>query len=355
MFRLRRHFQPGRGMTRACVVSGRWLLAGLLSLAATGARAGETLESFPPLTALVMLTLLGSFTLHLFLYPDVLRSPYRKPVILLALGSIPLTLLWSTVARTHPGLALLGFAAILTVTLFTLNHWVRQAGFHTVKQLLLQEVAEKTSSLQDIHSELTSTREALLAANQELQTLTYVDPVTGLYPRPYFNRQLLYEWHSARREQHPLSLIMVAVDHWQELQQHGESACQEILRSLAGMLQDQFQRGSDTLCRIEDNTFAVLLPNTLPGHALELADQLRQKVARRPPANHPEAPRVSASLGVGGLIPRQDQYPAVLFAAVEQALARVIRDGSNGCQLANGYPSAPRANQARSQPSSTGR
>lgn len=118
-----------------------WPTGFLLSLASAAAWAGEPVMALPPLTALVLLTLLASVTVHLWQCPGVLRSRYRKPMLLLALGSFAATLLWSSFTHTQQGLSLLGFATILTATLCTLNYWTRQAELHSMKRLLEEELA----------------------------------------------------------------------------------------------------------------------------------------------------------------------------------------------------------------------
>lgn len=118
-----------------------WPTGFLLSLASTAAWAGEPVVALPPLTALVLLTLLASVTVHLWQCPGVLRSRYRKPMLLLVPGSFAATLLWSSFTHAQQGLSLFGFATILTATLCTLNYWTRQAELQAMKQLLQEELA----------------------------------------------------------------------------------------------------------------------------------------------------------------------------------------------------------------------
>lgn len=352
----------------------RWPAGFGLSLISVAARADESVAGLPPLTALVLLTLIASLTLHLWFYPDALRSSFRKPILLLGLGSLATTLLWSSFAPGHQGIALLGFAAILTGTLFTLNHWVRQAGFASVKKLLLQELAQQTASQRNVpaapeslhqtphsadqalHSSMPGSMPSSMPIQSPMPSPAFTDALTRTFQRQYFDRQLVYEWHSAQREQHPLSLMLIEIDHWQGLNdQHGRDAGEKALCAVVEVLQYSFQRGSDTLCRYDEQTFAVLLPNTLPADALALAEQVRQSLARSPLDKRARRFRVTASSGVGGMIPQPGDDPEVLLSAVGQALQRARQDGCNGCRLATRYPTGSRSSQPRSQPSSTGR
>ena len=72
---------------------------------------------------------------------------------------------------------------------------------------LKEQVSEKTASLN------TQARD-LLAANKQLEVLTYQDGLTGLYNRRYFDKNLTMEINRHYRQKQPLSLILADIDHF---------------------------------------------------------------------------------------------------------------------------------------------
>ena len=66
----------------------------------------------------------------------------------------------------------------------------------------------------DAYRALGESQMQLVEKNQELQRLTNVDGLTGLNNRRYFEESMEAEWQRALRGQHPVSILMIDVDHF---------------------------------------------------------------------------------------------------------------------------------------------
>jgi diguanylate cyclase (GGDEF)-like protein len=108
----------------------------------------------------------------------------------------------------------------------------------------------------------------------EFQRLALTDDLTGLANRRGFREELERLAASAERHAIPLSLLLLDVDNFKEVNdEHGHAAGDEILREIALMLRQRI-RASDLAARIGGDEFAVLLPHTSEEEAAVVARDL---------------------------------------------------------------------------------
>ncbi len=201
---------------------------------------------------------------------------------------------------------------------------------------LAEEVKQQTASLEAKNYELLIARTALEEVNRDLKALSITDGLTGAYNRLYFDRQFLIEWQRSRREQTPLSLVLVDIDHFKALNdRHGHLAGDQGLKDIVRHMQAVFQRASDVVCRYGGEEFVVLLPNTPPEQATAAAEKLRQLVEATPMRYNGADIRYTVSIGIGGLVPAVAHQPLDLLSATDQALYQVKRRGRNGICVAD--------------------
>jgi two-component system chemotaxis response regulator CheY len=121
--------------------------------------------------------------------------------------------------------------------------------------------------------------ERLLNLEARLQRLAAHDSLTGL-----LNRRALYdaaslELERAARTRSPISLILLDVDHFKNVNdQYGHLVGDEVLRLLARTLQHQ-KRSYDQVGRWGGEEFLVLLPQTTPADGAVVAERLRASIA----------------------------------------------------------------------------
>ena len=128
----------------------------------------------------------------------------------------------------------------------------------------------------DMACSLARLRRQLSEARDQLAHHTRLDDLTGAMNRRFFFQQAHRECSRARRYGHPLSCLMVDVDHFKNLSEtFGYGAGDAVLKTVATILR-QWTRDSDLVARFSDHKFAILLPDT----AVEGATQAREKITR---------------------------------------------------------------------------
>lgn len=169
---------------------------------------------------------------------------------------------------------------------------------------------------------------------EEVNRRAETDPLTGLANRRRFDESLQRELSHSDRFGHPVSLVLVDLDHFKCVNDsHGHQAGDAVLRSVAHMLADGV-RAVDLCARLGGEEMAILLPQTTAAGAFELADRLRRRIAGRPIRYNDTEIAVTASFGVAS-------YPDVvgvrdgLFQAADAALYGAKHDGRNCVKLAD--------------------
>jgi len=303
--------------------------------AAENADLNELTFSFSPAFALAVAVLFLFTCIQLWMHADAHKKPFAGRLLLSLVAGVFVCWLIAEKLNLSEHAQLLSLSIALAVALSIISHIARMASFESLRTLLLQEVAQKTVILEEKNLELKGTQRQLRIANIELKALSFTDALTGAYNRLYFDRQFLTEWQRARREQEPLSMILVDIDHFKELNdQHGHLVGDHALKFITELLKKGFQRGNDIVCRYGGEEFVILLPNTEPDQALIHANEVRKSIAATP-FDHEGCPlSITASFGIGGLIPQPNHEPLGLLHDTDQALYHVKRNGRNGCHLA---------------------
>ncbi len=165
----------------------------------------------------------------------------------------------------------------------------------------------------------------------ELERLANTDGLTGLMNRRTFDATLLHEWRNARREQAPLSLAFLDVDHFKAYNdRYGHPAGDEVLRWLASVLRRGAARPRDRIARYGGEEFVILLPGTDAAGAYALAEKIRQTVQALAVAHegNPSGAQ-TVSIGLASVVPAGAMVPGDLIAQADAALYRAKQAGRN--------------------------
>jgi diguanylate cyclase (GGDEF)-like protein len=128
-----------------------------------------------------------------------------------------------------------------------------------------------------------------------LRQLVFLDGLTGVFNRRYFDQQIATEWSRASRNQSPLSLILLDVDFFKRFNDHyGHQAGDDVLRLVSNALKTCLRRPADLVARYGGEEFGCILPETSYEDALLIANELERKVRELAIAN--------ASSSVDGVI-----------------------------------------------------
>jgi diguanylate cyclase (GGDEF)-like protein len=168
--------------------------------------------------------------------------------------------------------------------------------------------------------------------NQELNMLARKDGLTGLANRRYFDEVLDAEIKRANRSHQLLSLILCDVDFFKSYNDHyGHVAGDRCLQAIGNILRQNFKRVSDLPARYGGEEFAVIFPDTPPGNAGLMAEQLRQEITALaiPHAFSTAAEVVTLSFGVVEAQPAMERNAAWYINAADKALYLAKGNGKN--------------------------
>ena len=104
-----------------------------------------------------------------------------------------------------------------------------------------------------------------------------------------------------RRNGNPVSVIMLDIDHFKNINDnYGHPSGDMVLRHVSDILKDSVRK-SDFLGRYGGEEFVIILPETGPDDALQVAEKIRQKVESSPiKINTEETLNITLSAGVSG-------------------------------------------------------
>ncbi|MCB1762173.1 MAG: GGDEF domain-containing protein [Gammaproteobacteria bacterium] len=159
-----------------------------------------------------------------------------------------------------------------------------------------------------------------------------IDPLTGIKNRSTLDEAVQREIKLARRQQSPLSILLLDIDHFKSVNDiHGHLFGDQALRAVAQCVQKTI-RDSDLLFRYGGEEFMLLLSGTDVNGSALLAERIRQEVERMNPLVGKQI-NLTISLGVTNLQPEPDNMESFLERA-DMALYRAKQNGRNRVELA---------------------
>jgi diguanylate cyclase (GGDEF)-like protein len=158
-----------------------------------------------------------------------------------------------------------------------------------------------------------------------LEHQAQTDALTGLYNHRYFHERLRSELQRASRSHESVGVLMLDIDDFKRTNDvHGHAAGDEILVQLGSTLLST-ARGSDVVCRLGGEEFAVIMPATDSESAKTLARRIAEHVATQ---EFGPAGRLTISLGLAEG-PAHASNPRELIACAEAAMMTAKARGKN--------------------------
>jgi diguanylate cyclase (GGDEF)-like protein len=137
---------------------------------------------------------------------------------------------------------------------------------------------------------------AIACKNAQLYDEAFVDGLTQVYRSKYFRVRLSEEIARCAREKNPLSLLLIDLDHFKDVNdQHGHLVGDTVLKSAAQLFRAQV-RTSDVVARYGGDEFVVLLVNTPGQAAAALGTRLLTNAVQ---VELPAGIQIGFSIGVG--------------------------------------------------------
>ncbi len=170
----------------------------------------------------------------------------------------------------------------------------------------------------------------LIKKSEQLNFLSRIDSLTGLYNRRHFDERLDQEWKISSREQQPPTVIICDIDYFKKINdQHGHQAGDEFLKLTASLLKTVFKRDTDIIARFGGEEFIVLLTDNTPGKAYSLAQEMRNRMSEMIMPYKGVNISATLSIGVASAIPGNNESRDSLINRADNALYQAKREGRN--------------------------
>src|SRR5579884_742451 len=175
---------------------------------------------------------------------------------------------------------------------------------------------------------------------ERLHGMAYTDAMTGLKNYRAFRTQLDEEVRRATRYKHPLSLLLLDLDRFKQINdRYGHQMGDRLLAHLASVLRASL-RDTDLPARYGGEEFVVLCPETGAADAALVAERIRQAVERTPFQDTQDGTiGVTVSIGVA-TYPVDAEDEANLLRLADMALYEAKRSGRNRVVSAPRFHSA---------------
>jgi diguanylate cyclase (GGDEF)-like protein len=182
-------------------------------------------------------------------------------------------------------------------------------------------------------------QERLREMQRKLEEQSVTDSLTGLKNRRFFDERLNEEFRRAQRYGDYLSLIMIDLDHFKQVNDRfGHPAGDSVLREAATLIRASI-RDPDICARYGGEEFAVVLPKTHMAGALAVAERIWHELGTKQYAVPPTAPpsaagatrtvQITASIGIAFYPSKDIGSGELLLRFADQALYQAKRAGRN--------------------------
>jgi diguanylate cyclase (GGDEF)-like protein len=159
----------------------------------------------------------------------------------------------------------------------------------------------------------------------QMQHLALTDSITGCVNRRSFELQLERDLRLATRMRQPISLIMIDLDHFKDVNaSFGYKVGDAVLGRAADLIREEL-RGVDTLARFGSADFALILPQAGTEGAAIVSERIRGRIEQ---TSFPEVNHVTASLGVATFPLHADSRDSLVEVA-HQSLSTAKQTGRN--------------------------
>lgn len=211
------------------------------------------------------------------------------------------------------------------------------------EQITLKTVAAQLSSyLEEYHK------------HERAQQMAITDGLTHLYNHRYFQQRFDEELRQAQQKKTWLSLILVDIDFFKQVNDvHGHLQGDKVLQQVAAVIRKTLRTG-DIAARYGGEEFAVLLTNTPLETAEQVAARLRENIEAEEIKGSFETPlKVTASLGVAGLLAPESGRREEIIAAADSCLYEAKENGRNQVRvhraLVSSLPGVPAATDLQAE------
>lgn len=198
---------------------------------------------------------------------------------------------------------------------------------------LEEKIYDRTKSLEDSKLELQR-------VNEVLKELSYLDQLTNLPNRRYFDDLYEHEWENALTNQTLISILYLDIDHFKFYNDaYGHEQGDTTLKQVAACLQQTIQKYGGTVARIGGEEFIAILTYKNADQTNLIAEECRVDVKslQIPHEKSSTSPFVTISIGVATTVPVPGFSKRKLIRTADEALYFAKEDGRNQVVLSSSY------------------
>jgi diguanylate cyclase (GGDEF)-like protein len=167
---------------------------------------------------------------------------------------------------------------------------------------------------------------------ERVKQLAYLDGLTGIFNRRFFELRIMEEIERARRYKGGMAVIMADIDEFKRLNdEFGHLLGDEVLRQVSSLFHQQLRK-IDVVCRYGGEEFAILLTQINTAQAISIAEKLRRMVEAHPFPGVPRTVTISAGVAV---FPEHGKGRDELIRAADNGLYAAKQAGRNRVCLAS--------------------
>ena len=154
------------------------------------------------------------------------------------------------------------------------------------------------------------------------------DSLTGCFNRKHALEVLDAELRRAQRSRLPISVIMLDLDHFKDVNDRFGHLCGDAVLAAIGSRMNTILRGSDLKCRYGGEEFLILLPETTLAGARRVAELLRVEIEKHPVHSNGKSIPITASFGLSAAS-LNELDPTAVIGRADAALYVAKETGRN--------------------------
>lgn len=186
------------------------------------------------------------------------------------------------------------------------------------------------------HYQLAREKERLMAElekkNRELKQLSYLDGLTGISNRRYFDTIFAKEWRRAMRDPFSISIAMIDIDYFKLYNDnYGHQSGDDCLKKVAHTLKDALFRPGDFIARYGGEEFVAVMTNSEVDGAMAVAERMQHNLKRLaiPHEMSEVSNLVTVSVGIACAIPEKGSNFKELIRRSDSCLYNAKEQGRN--------------------------
>ena len=197
-----------------------------------------------------------------------------------------------------------------------------------MRNILINQDEKRTAA----EEQLKKNHKQIKHLNNQLETLSRTDSLTGLYNRRYFDERILLEWNRGLRSEQTLSCILLDIDFFKDFNDfYGHQAGDKCLKDISILMKDTFRRAGDIVARYGGEEFIIIMSDTDKKDAKSAMTQFQKELEKLkiPHQTSSINDHVTVSAGLVSCTPSNETSIEEFIRKADKALYQAKGNGRN--------------------------